>query len=339
MANGAELTYETKTCTLCGQESKGIYSHTYGTTYAENNNAQHYVIKTCTKCSYQNKTSESHSANSSSLWTYTNSTTSQHIINKKCTKCNLTFTSTGTHSAGSENSSWVYESTGHATQHTITSPCTKCNQTYQSHSDVDWRVRSISDTEHVEETYCETCEQWRETYRSEHSADYQPELGDYETCTASDSWACHCGYQHIGTGNKTHFYRTAGCGAVSCVCGETTIQGTNHHIVGNMCSVCGLLLDRLSVSITQENVYTNNVDGMIVGLWNFEGADSVTITINGSCESYDFVFFAEENNHSPGLSTARKYLSTSGRISDSPTTIPAGSAQIINLEMPRQIQG
>ena len=231
MANGAELTYETKTCTLCGQESKGIlYSHTYGTTYAENNNAQHYVIKTCTKCSYQNKTSESHSANSSSLWTYTNSTTSQHIINKKCTKCNLTFTSTGTHSAGSENSSWVYESTGHATQHTITSPCTKCsgsyvrigyhsgsdscinpkpctkcNQTYQSHSDVDWRVRSISDTEHVEETYCETCEQWRETYRSEHSADYQPELGDYETCTASDSWACHCGYQHIGLEIKLTF--------------------------------------------------------------------------------------------------------------------------------------
>jgi hypothetical protein len=130
----------------------------------------------------------------------------------------------------------------------------------------------------------------------------------------------------VGTGNKTHFYRTAGCGTVSCVCGETTTQGTNHHIVGNTCSVCGLSLDRLSVSITQENVYTNNVDGMIVGSWNFEGADSVTITINGSCENWDFVFFAEGNNHSPGLSTARKYLSTSGRVSTSLSTIPSGNA-------------
>ena len=102
--------------------------------------------------------------------------------------------------------------------------------------------------------------------------------------------------------------------AICTICG--TPYGEYVHNLSNsgVCTICGTVCFLVETS----HNYTNNLNYIVLGSWNYSDAKSVNITIEYETEStsYDWVSIVEGNDYIAGSSynQTKNYLNTSGNI-------------------------
>ena len=108
--------------------------------------------------------------------------------------------------------------------------------------------------------------------------------------------------------------------AICSVCNKEYGALISHKTEGDECSVCGA---KCKVMETEHN-YTNNMNYVVLGAWDYSDAKSVNITIEYQTESisFDWLSLTKGNDYTTGSSqsTTREYLATDGTIKSTTAT-------------------
>ena len=113
--------------------------------------------------------------------------------------------------------------------------------------------------------------------------------------------------------------------AICSVCNKEYGALISHKTEGNVCSVCGA---KCKIMETEHN-YTNSMNYVVLGTWDYSDAKSVTITIEYQTESisFDWLSLTKGCDYIAGSSQSetREYLTTDGTIKS--TTITDSSVK------------
>lgn len=138
--------------------------------------------------------------------------------------------------------------------------------------------------------------------------------GGTATCIALAK--CEVCNQDYGSYGTNHVGGTATCQqrAVCDMCHVEYGSFADHQMVNNVCAVCG----KNVTIIESPHDYANNQNYVILGTWDYSGAQSVDIVIEYETEStvYDWLAITANLDYVSGTSHSqmRNYLSTSGSI-------------------------